>query len=129
MTIQEQMLEEIGRILGKMCTLEPDSEEYTNMRKNLNELMDAFHKDLEVTNSDLAFERKWKLDQARQALDEEKMKGDLKRAKMEAIIGLLKTILLIGGTLASIVLTGFLEESTILSSKCLSWIKAIIPRG
>ena len=73
-------------------------------------------------------ELKRKLDEAKQALAEKEAADRLKQAKMEAVIGLAKIGLTVTGTLAAIVLTGTLEETTILNKTCLGWVKAITPR-
>lgn len=133
--MQEQLMEEMERILDKLKELDPTSETYGVVLRSYRELEKALHEDLSACEEDLngrlqrtLKEAEQKLDERRQELAEKEASNKLKVAKMEAIIGLAKTALTIIGTVVAILVTGSLEETTILSSKCLSWIKAIIPR-
>ena len=125
---QEDMAKELAKILEELSKLDPKSEQYTTAVRNYHELQKAFHEELEACDSDLDHRLKRSLDKARQELNEKEVENRLRQAKMEAIIGLAKIGLTVVGTLAAIVLTGSLEESTILSSKCLAWVKGIAPR-
>lgn len=126
--MQEEMLKELERIFEKIQGLNPADKEYTDALKNYHELLNAFHEDCKVRDDDLNNELKRKLDEAKQALAEKEAADRLKQAKMEAVIGLAKIGLTVTGTLAAIVLTGTLEETTILNKTCLGWVKAITPR-
>jgi len=126
--MQEEMLKELERIFGKIQELNPADKEYTDTLKNYHELLNAFHEDCKARDDDLNNELKRKLDEAKQALAEKEAADRLKQAKMEAVIGLAKIGLTVTGTLAAIVLTGTLEETTILNKTCLGWVKAITPR-
>ena len=125
---QERMANELGRILDAIEKLDPTTREYADAMKNYHELLTAFHEDLESSDADLNNRLKRELDKAKQDLAEKEAADRMRQAKIEAVIGLAKVGLTVSGTLAAIVLTGSLEESTILSSKCLSWIKGIAPR-
>lgn len=143
---QEEMANELERVLEILKTLDPTSKEYTEANRNYHELLKAFHEELSACDADLDHrlkreldkaeqtrreketEEKVELDKIRQQLNEREAADRLKMAKFDAIIGLAKIGLTVSGTLAAIVLTGTLEESTILSAKCLSWIKGIAPR-
>lgn len=126
--MQEEMLKELERIFGKIQGLNPADKEYTDTLKNYHELLNAFHEDCKARDDDLNNELKRKLDEAKQVLAEKEAADRLKQAKMEAVIGLAKIGLTVTGTLAAIVLTGTLEETTILNKTCLGWVKAITPR-
>ena len=126
--MQEDMANELSRILEKMSDKEPDTESYTKMKTNFCDLAKVFHEDLAAADDDLDHRLKRELDRANQELNERKARDAMRQAKMEAIVNLAKSGLMIVGTFGCIVLTGSLEESTILSSKCLSWIKGIAPK-
>ena len=126
--MQDMMQKELERIFEEIQKLDPKSKEYTDAIKNYHELLNAFHEDCKARDDDLNNELKRKLDKEKQALAEKEAADRLKQAKLDAIIGLAKIGITVSGTLAAIVLTGFMEESTILSAKCLGWIKGIAPR-
>lgn len=125
---QEDMANELERILKILEKLDPSSEQYSTAVKNYHELQKALHEELEACDADLDHRLKRELDKARQELNEKESKERSKQVKIDAILGLTKIGLSVAGTLAAIALTGSLEESTILSAKCLSWIKGISPR-
>lgn len=126
--MQDSMLQELERLLDKIKGLDPTTKEYTEAMKNYHELLTAFHEEWKVRDDDLNNEQKRELDKAKQALAEKEAADRRFQAKLEAIMGLAKIGLTVSGTLAAIVLTGSLEESTILNNKCLSWVKMIAPR-
>lgn len=143
---QEEMAKELDRIQEVLKNLDPTTEAYTVANKNYHELLRAFHEESAACNADLDSRHKRKMEEAdferreketvakieqeqkRQELAEKEAKDKLKAAKMDAIIGLAKIGLTIGGTAVLVVVTGKLEETTILSNKCLAWIKALQPR-
>jgi len=127
MEIQD-LLNELGRLLGELNKLDPASKEYADTRTNFCELLDAFHAECKLRDEDLNSELKRKLEEAKQRLAEKEAADRLKIARLEALISLAKIGLTVTGTLAAIVLTASLEEGTILSKTCLAWIKAILPR-
>ena len=132
--IQEEMADELARILGIMCKCEPTTENYGIILDRFSKLMSTFHKELESCNSDLENSSKLKLDEMTLKAKELEMelrameaKENVKRAKREAWFGLIKIGLAILGMLLGIILTGSLEQTTILSQRCLSFVGKIFP--
>lgn len=126
--MQEQLMEEMERILNKLKELDPTEENYGIVLRSYRELEKALHEDLSACEEDLNGRLQRTLKQAELELAEKEASNKLKVAKMDAGLGLAKTALTILGTLVAIFVTGSLEETTILSSKCLAWIKLIFPR-
>lgn len=126
--MQEQLMEEMERILNKLKELDPTEENYGIVLRSYRELEKALHEDLSACEEDLNGRLQRTLKQAELELAEKEASNKLKVAKMDAGFGLAKTTLTILGTLFAIFVTGSLEETTILSSKCLAWIKLIFPR-
>lgn len=125
---QEDMANELERILEVMTELDPTSEKYTAANRNYHELLKAFHEDLAACDADLANDQQRKLNERAQQLKEKEAEYRMRQAKMDAAIGMAKIGL--GGmfTLGGIVLTGTMEQSTILSAKCFSLLKSIFPK-
>ena len=134
--MQERLMEEMERVLEKLKGLDPTSETYGLVLRYYRELEKALHEDLSACEEDLNGRLQRSLKQAEQELNlrkqelaEQEAGNRLRTAKMEAIFGLAKTALTIIGTIVAILVTGSLETTSILSSKCLSWIRAIIPKA
>lgn len=132
---QEEMANELARILRLMCDTDPSTEKYEHLLNRYSKLMATFHEELESCNSDLENSSKLKLDEMTLKAKELEMqlktaeaKENSKRAKREAWFGLIKIGLLILGMLAGIIITGSLEQSTILSQKCLSFVRMLMPK-
>jgi len=132
---QEDMANELSRILKIMCGLDPTTEKYGDTLDHYSKLMSTFHKELESCNSDLENSSKLKLDEMtlkakelEMQLRTEEAKENSKKAKREAWFGLIKIGLLILGMLFGIILTGSLEQSTILSQKCFSFVSKLMPK-
>lgn len=125
---QEEMAKELERILEKLKTLDPTTEEYSTAVKNYHELMKTLHEELEACDADLDHGLKRELDKARLELAKIEERNRVHQARMDAILGLVKIGLTVSGTLAAIIVTGSLEESTILSQKCFSLIRGLAPR-
>ena len=122
------MVSELERLQERLGELDPTSKDYADTLKNYHELLEAFHEEWKVRDDDLTNEQKRELDKAKQTLAEKEAADRRFQAKLEAIMGLAKIGVTGGFTLAAILLTGTLEETTIMNNKCLSWIKAIAPR-
>lgn len=125
---QEAIYGELERLRLIMEKLDPTTPEYAAIEKLYLNLLEGFHKDLEACDADLNNQLKRKLDKANQELREKEAADRVRMSQMEALCGLGKVCLLIAGTVVSIVLTGSLETTQILSSKCLSWIRALTPK-
>ena len=125
---QEEMAKELERILEKLKTLDPTTEEYSTAVKNYHELMKTLHEELEACDADLDHGLKRELDKARLELAKIEERNRVHQARMDAILGLVKIGLTVSGTLVAIIVTGSLEESTILSQKCFSLIRGLTPR-
>lgn len=128
-------MEELERIFKHLQKLDPASEAYAIVRKNYEGLLTALHSDMSACEEDLNGRLQRELKRAEMELDKQKLEASerdsrnrIRIAKTEAIFGLAKIALMIIGTLLAIALTGTLEESTILSTKCLSWAKVLLPK-
>lgn len=133
--MQEKLMEEMDRVLDILKKMDPTNEAYGTVLHYYRELLKGFHEDVSSCDEELNNKIQRDLDKAKQAMEEKKLtlieqenRNKLKAAKWEAIFGLAKTVLAIIGVIVSILLTGSLEETTILSSKCLAWIKSILPK-
>lgn len=125
---QEEMANELERILEEMKHLDPATEKYKFAVSNYHELMKALHEELEACDSDLDHTLKRELDKARFELSKSEEKNRVHQAKVDALIGLGKVGLTILGTVLAIVVTGSLEESTILSQKCFGLVRGLLPK-
>lgn len=125
---QEQMANELDRILGELTNLDPASEKYSTAVKNYHELMRTLHEELESCDSDLDHSLKRGLDKARLELNQLEERNRVRQARLDTIVGFAKIGLSVAGTLAAIIVTGSLEESTILSQKCFSFIRNLTPK-
>lgn len=124
---QEDMALELQRLLDKLETLDPTTEEYSTAVKNYHELMKTLHEELEACDSDLDHSLKRELDKARLELNQTEEKNRNRQAKIDAALSITKTVLSVVGTIAAIIVTGSLEESTILSQKCFGLVRGLLP--
>lgn len=133
--MQEKIMEELDRLMDKLNQEDPTGEIYGLVLDRYNKLIKALHDDSSSCEAELngKIERELKrveqeLEKRKQDLSEKESDNRMKMAKIEAAIGLAKTILTILGTLAGILLVGSLETTTILSSKCLALVKVLFPK-
>lgn len=124
----EDMAKELDRLQELLKETDPLSNDYAVILNRYEQLMKVFHSEQEACDADLDHRTMRELNGNKQAMSEYEIRSKVKIAKMEAVFGLAKTVLTISGTLAAIILTGSLEETTILSNKCLAWIKSITPK-
>ena len=126
---QEEMANELERILEQLKTLDPTKDDYSTAVKNYHELFRTLHEELEACDSDLDHTLKRELEKAKLELSKTEEENRAKQAKRDALWGLVK----IGASgvvaLAAIVATGSMEQSTILSQKCFSFIRALMPKA
>ncbi len=125
---QEEMANELTRILEKLETLDPTTEAYSIAVKNYHELYKTLHEELEACDSDLDHRLKRELDKERLELSKIEERNRAKQARNDAIWGLAKIGVTGVMTLAAIIVTGSLEETTILSQKCFGFIRALTPK-
>lgn len=125
---QEDMANELSRILEEMRKLDPTTEKYKTTLDNYSKLMHTLHEELESCDSDLDHALKRKIDEAMLDLKRMEAKNSTKQAKLEVWLGLIKIGLAILGMLGAIIITGSLEQSTILSQKCLSFVRMLMPK-
>lgn len=124
---QEKMADELKRLLEKLETLDPTTEDYSTAVKNYHELMKTLHEELEACDSDLDHSLKRELDKSRLELNKLEEKNRNRQATVDAILSVVKIGLSIVGTIGAIVVTGSLEESTILSQKCFGLVRGLMP--
>jgi len=124
---QEKMANELDRILEKLTKVDPLSEQYTKGVKNFGDLMDALHKELRSCDESLANDQKRAIDKDKLELEKDKEKHAQIQARREAILSIIKQILVIFGMAGCIVLTVFFEQSSIISQKAFSFIKFFKP--
>ena len=125
----DEMLEELTRLQEKLKTLDPTTEAYSVAAKNYKTLVDTLHSELEARDSELDHEAKRELDKAKLRLNEIEEKNRVRQGTWDAILGVGKLVLSVAGTFGAIILTGTMEESTILSQKCFSLIRGLLPKG
>ena len=123
----DEMLEELNRLQKVMKKLDPSTEAYTIVAKNFHELSKVVHEELESRDSELDHDLKRENDKARLELSKIEERNRKNQGIWDTILGFAKIGGSIAGTLAAILLTGTLEESTILSQKCFSLIKGVLP--
>lgn len=133
--MQEKIMEELDRLMDKLQQQDPTGEVYGLLLDRYNKLVKMLHEDSSSCEAELngKIEREIKrveeeLAKRKQDLSEKESYDRRKMEKIEAAIGLAKTILTIVGTLAGILLVGSLETTTILSSKCLALVKVLFPK-
>lgn len=124
----DEMLEEITRLQGELKKLDPKTEQYSTAVKNYHELMKTFHEELESRDSDLDHSLKRDLDRARLELSQTEERNRVRQGRWDAILNVLKVVGSVGATFGAIILTGSLEESTILSQKCFSLVRNVLPK-
>ena len=123
---QEEMANELDRILEDLKKIDPTSEKYTEVRKNYQEMFRTLHEELEACEADINGRHKRELDKARLELERLEEMHRNKQATRETVLGLVKLLLTIVGILAAIILTGSFEQTSILSQKCFTLIQQII---
>lgn len=123
---QEEMANELDRILEDLKKIDPTSEKYTEGRKNYQEMFRTLHEELEACEADINGRHKRELDKARLELERLEEMHRNKQATRETVLGLVKLLLTIVGILAAIILTGSFEQTSILSQKCFTLIQQII---
>ena len=126
---QEELANEIDRILEILRTLDPTSPAYTTAAKNYHEMMSTLHEELEECDSELDHKLKRELDKARFEQSKIEEANRSKEAKREAILNLAELGIKIGGVLAAIIVTGSLEETTILSKNGFSLVRTLLPKA
>ena len=125
----DEMLEELERLQKELTKLDPKTEEYTVAAKNFKTLSETLHSELEARDSELDHSLKRDLDKAKLELSKVEEKNRVRQGRWDAILGFAKVGVSVVGTLAAILLTGSLEESTILSQKCFSLVRGLLPKG
>lgn len=123
---QEEMANELDRILEDLKKIDPTSEKYTEVRKNYQEMFRTLHEELEACEADINGRHKRELDKARLELERLEEMHRNKQATRETVLGLVKLLLTIVGILVAIILTGSFEQTSILSQKCFTLIQQII---
>ncbi len=123
---QEEMANELDRMLSILRELDPTSEKYTEGRKNYQEMFRTLHDELDACEADLNGRHKRELEKARLELERLEEMHRNKQATRETVLGLVKLILTIVGILGAIILTGSFEQTSILSQKCFTLIQQII---
>ena len=121
--MEEKLMAEIDRVLVKTAGLEPGSEEYDHMIKITESLAKVLHADMEACEADLNGRHKREQDKQELELNRQKARDAYHQARRDAWLTLGKTGLTIIGIIVSILITGSLEQSTILSKTALSFIK------
>ena len=124
---QEKMANELDRILEKLSKVDPLSEEYTKGIRNFSDLMDSLHKELRSCDESLANDQKRAIDKEKLELEKDKENHARIQAKKEAILGIIKQVIVILGMSGCIVLTVFCEQSSIISQKAFSFLKFFKP--
>lgn len=124
----DEMLEEITRLQGELKKLDPKTEAYSTAVKNYHELMKTFHEELESRDSDLDHSLKRELDKARLELSKVEEKNRVTQGRWDVVVNVLKIAGSVAATFGAIILTGSLEETTILSQKCFSLVRNVLPK-
>lgn len=125
---QDKLMQELDRIWEYLQRHDPNSQEYKEGIKYYETLWAIVHSESEACDSELDHRQQRKLNEEKMQLAVKEENNRMRQAKLDAVLGLAKTGLTITGTLLAIVLTGALEETTILSTKCLNWVKLIAPK-
>ncbi len=121
----DEIMSEMDRVFDVVKGIDPSTEKYWTTFRNYHELAKCFQEELEARQSELNHKQKRELEKAKHELAKMDVQIRERQVKWEARIKLMLGLLSVVGTLAAIVLTGTFEQSTILSAKCLGWIKAL----
>lgn len=122
----DDILEELNRVKKEMLAAKPGTEDYNALLKNFNTLGEMLHRELESRDSQLDHEVKRKVEEATAELDALKEENRRKQTKLELWFSVVRIILTAICTIAAIIVTGSLEQSSILSQKCFSLIRTLI---
>lgn len=121
--MEEKLMAEIDRLLTKVADLEPGSEKYNHLVQIITSLAKVLHDDMSACEADLNGRHKREMDKKELELNRQKVRDAYRQARRDAWLTLGKTGLTIIGIIVSILITGSLEQSTILSKTALSFIK------
>lgn len=121
--MEEKLMAEIDRVLTKTADLEPGTPEYDHMVQIAASLAKVLHDDMSACEADLNGRHKREQDKKELELNRQKARDAYRQARRDAWLTLGKTGLTIIGIIVSILITGSLEQSTILSKTALSFIK------
>lgn len=122
----DDILEELNRVKKEMLAAKPGTEDYNALLRNFNMLGEMLHRELESRDSQLDHEVKRKVEEATAELDALKEENRTKQTKLELWFSVVRIILTAICTIAAIIVTGSLEQSSILSQKCFSLIRTLI---
>lgn len=125
---QEDMAKELDRILEKLRELDPTTEAYSFGIKNYHELMKTLHEELDACDSDLDRRQKRYVEQKRAELAEREERNRRIQFIVDSILRVSGKAVSAGMLLGGIILTGTLEQNTILSSKCFSLVQKFIQK-
>lgn len=121
----DEIMAEMGRVFGVMKSIDPSTEKYWTTLRNYHDLSKSFQEELEARESELNHKQKRELEKAKQKLAEADTEIRARQVKWDGQIKLMLGLFSVISTFGAIVLTGTFEQSTILSAKCLGWIKAL----
>lgn len=141
--ILEELSTEIERIMGEIKNIDPATTDYRTASTNLHEIVKILHEELDARDSDLDRSTKRELDKAAQKLKETELefkraaedarreldKKEAEEKQRQAIrdtkIGVIKVLIMIAGTILSIIVTGRMEANSILPQKAFSWAQKL----
>ena len=121
--MEEKLMNEIDRVLTTMGGLEVDDPKYEKLLNIATKLGENLHADMKACEEDLNGRHKRRQEEQEFELNKKKARDAFKQARRDAWLTLGKTGLTIIGIIASILITGALEQGTILSKTALSFIK------
>lgn len=124
----DDILEELDRVKKEMLAAKPGTESYNALLRNFSMLGEMLHCELESRDSQLDHEVKRKVEEATAELDALKEENRRKQTKLELWFSVVRIILTAIGAIAAIIVTGSLEQSSILSQKCFSLIRTLMPK-
>ena len=124
----DDILEELNRVKKEMLAAKPGTESYNVLLRDFNMLGEMLHRELESRDSQLDHEVKRRVEEATAELDALKEDNRRKQTKLELWFSVVRIILTAIGTIAAIIVTGSLEQSSILSQKCFSLIRTLMPK-
>ncbi len=121
--MEEKLMTEINRVLTEVAGLEPGTEKYNRLIGNVTDLAKVLHADMDACEADLNGRHKRELDKQELEFNRQKARDAYRQARRDAWLVLGRTGLTIIGIIVSILITGSLEQSTILSKTALSFVK------
>lgn len=124
----EQLVEEFNKLTERLSSYMPGSKEYAETFEAIQAIHKLLIEDERIFNDWRDKNRRFDLDVERLEVDRIEATAKARLARLELYGRLIGIGFSIAGAILCIILTGFMEQNSILSQKCFSFIGKLLPK-